>query len=141
MFLRSEKTTSKLETVVGPATELEGDIRTNESIRIDGKVKGGVTADCVIIGQNGVILGDISANKVTVGGRVKGNISASSTLELLRQGQILGDIRTHTLVIADGATFEGNCQMLKSDGQIVELPSADGKDSHKLKVIAANSKH
>jgi len=104
----SFKTThSKLEAIIGPETEVEGSIRTSQSIRVDGKIKGGVNAESVVIGPNGVVLGDISANHVTVGGRIKGNISAVTLLDLLQTGQILGDIKTNKLIIADGASFEG----------------------------------
>jgi len=138
----SNKPVTKIEAIVGPTTEIEGSIRANEAIRVDGKIKGGVSAESVVVGGNGVILGDITANKVTVGGKVKGNISAASILELLPNGQVLGDIRTSKLIIADGACFEGNCQMIKSDGQIIELnpesneSGEDGQSNQRhLKVV------
>src|SRR5262245_45878552 len=106
MFQLSKKPGTKIETIVGPGTELEGNLRTSESVRIDGKIKGEVSAEAVILGASGVVLGDISANRVTIAGRVKGNVSAVASLELLPKGQIYGDIRTNKLVIADGATFE-----------------------------------
>lgn len=147
MFQLTKKSTSKIETIIGPGTEMEGNLRTAESIRIDGKIKGEVSAESVILGASGVVLGDISANRVVVAGRVKGNVSATASLELLPKGQLLGDIRTNKLVISDGATFEGNCQMLKSDGQILELnpqilsPDAEDGDHHKgLKVVNGNGK-
>jgi len=132
---------TKIETVIGPGTELEGNIRTSESLRIDGKIKGEVQADAVVIGEFGVILGDITASQVTVGGKVKGNVQAAATLELLPKSQLLGDIKTNKLIIADGATFEGNCQMLKIDGQILELnphmmQEGEGSGQKTLRVIS-----
>jgi cytoskeletal protein CcmA (bactofilin family) len=143
LFNSSEKkSTAKIESFIGAGTEIEGNIRTNEVVRVDGRIKGEVTAESVVIGQNGVILGDISANKVTVAGKVKGNISASSTLELLATGHVIGDLRTNKLIIADGACFEGNCQMVKADGQVIEMNPTnaslddmpEGKKNH-LKVL------
>lgn len=145
MFSKSNEAKTKIETVVGANTDLEGNIRTTESLRIDGRIKGEISADCVVVGDAGVILGDVTANKVTVGGKVKGNISATVSLELLPKGQILGDIRTSKLIISDGATFEGNCQMIKGEGQVLELNphiiDEDGESNHKnLKVVSANGK-
>lgn len=146
MFSRSNESKTKIETVVGVNTDMEGNLRTTESLRVDGRIKGEISADCVVVGDGGVILGDINANKVTVGGKVKGNISAAVSLELLPKGQILGDIRTSKLVISDGATFEGNCQMIKGEGQVLELNpqilnGEDGESHHKnLKVVSANGK-
>lgn len=146
MFFKSNRAQTKIETVIGPGTELDGNIHTSESVRIDGKVHGEITADSVIIGEKGVVLGDVSANNVTIGGKIKGNISSNFTLDLLSKGQVLGDIRTNKLIIADGATFEGNCQMVKTDGQIIEMnpdvvnsdsPPTNGKN---LKVLSGGKR-
>jgi cytoskeletal protein CcmA (bactofilin family) len=85
-------------------------------------------------------LGDITAATVTIAGKVKGNIVANESLELLPKAQILGDLHTAKLMISDGATFEGNCQMLKGNGQVIEL-NPQGEGHKNLKVIAANGKH
>jgi len=137
-MLFSNKKVNKIEAFIGQDTEIEGSIRSTETIRIDGRIRGGLTAESVIIGEHGQILGDINANKVVVGGKVKGNISASAVLELTPKSTVVGDIRTSKLIIADGASFEGNCQMLKADGQVIELtPNADDHESHPkhLKVV------
>jgi cytoskeletal protein CcmA (bactofilin family) len=141
MFTNNKSANPKIETIVGPGTEMEGNIRTTESLRIDGKIKGEIHAETVMIGENGVVLGDVSGTRVTIAGKVKGNVSASQVLELLPTGHVLGDICSNKLVISDGATFEGNCQMMRSDGQVLELPtmSDDERDDHKLKVV--NGKH
>lgn len=129
----------KLETILGPGTEIDGNVKTSESIRIDCKIKGEINAETIVIGEHGVVMGDINANHVTVAGKVKGNVTATITLELLPSGHIIGDIRSNKLVISDGATFEGNCQMLRSDGQVVDLPTkAMSKvDGTNLKVVGA----
>jgi cytoskeletal protein CcmA (bactofilin family) len=144
-MLFNNKKANKIEAFIGAETEIEGSIRTGDTIRIDGKVKGGIQAEAVIIGEHGHILGDITASRVVLGGKVKGNISAASVLELLPKAVLVGDIRTSKLIISDGANFEGNCQMLKSDGQIIEMnPNGEeDEDRHQkhLKVVANGSKH
>lgn len=148
MFLKSKKNTPKIETIIGPGTEMEGNLGTHESIRIDGKIKGELHAHTVVIGEFGVVLGDITAACITVAGKVKGNVSGSESLELLPKGQILGDIRTAKLMISDGASFEGNCQMIKMDGQVIEVDPQNfpaelenQNGHHKNFKMAANSKH
>jgi len=138
MFSSSSKGSTSIETVVGTGTEIEGNIQTNECVRVDGKIKGQVNAESVVIGEGGVVLGDITANKVTIAGRIKGNVSAASVLELLPSGHIIGDIRSSKLIIADGANFEGNCQMVKTDGQVIEMnPVAIDMDVHAKKNLKA----
>lgn len=139
MFLKSNKSAPKIETIIGSGTEMEGNLHTKESMRIDGKIKGELHAQAVVIGEFGVVLGDITAAMVTVAGKVKGNIFANESLELLPKGQVLGDIHTAKLMISDGATFEGNCQMIKGNGQVIELNPQEGHKN--LKVVAINGKH
>jgi cytoskeletal protein CcmA (bactofilin family) len=147
MFLKNNNEL-KIETIIGVGTELEGDIQTSESIRVDGKLKGLITAANVILGEHGVVVGDISANKVTISGKIKGNINAATMIEILPKGHVVGDIRTSKLLISDGARFEGNSQMVKADGQVidvvpqpismkVELPNGQKN----LKVANENGKH
>jgi cytoskeletal protein CcmA (bactofilin family) len=142
-MLFNNKKADKIEAFVGQETEIEGSIKTTETIRIDGKIKGDLHAESVIVGEHGQILGDVTASKVVVSGRIKGNIAASNMLELTPKSVVLGDIRTSKLVIADGANFEGNCQMLKSDGQVIELAPSDEQEAHHkhLKVVSNGSKH
>jgi cytoskeletal protein CcmA (bactofilin family) len=140
MFSKANnKAETRIETVVGHGTDVEGNLQTAEGLRIDGKVKGSVKAETVIIGQQGMVFGDVTANKVTISGKIEGNVAASTVVDLLPQGQIFGDIRTSKIIIADGARFEGNCHMIKSDGQIIELNpdmiDSDHKNGSQLKVI------
>lgn len=140
MFLNSSKVATKIETIIGHATELEGNINTNQSVRVDGKVKGEVKADGIYVGEGAIVTGDVTGNRVTIGGQVKGNVSSSTILEILPKGHVYGDIRTNKLIIADGAVFEGNCQMIKSEGQVIEIDPSEFQDgNHKLK-LAANGK-
>jgi cytoskeletal protein CcmA (bactofilin family) len=140
MFSRTNNKETKIETVIGLGTSVEGNFHTSQGLRIDGKVKGSVQAETLIIGVQGAVSGDITGNKITISGRVEGNVNGSSSVELLAEGQVLGDISTNKLLIADGARFEGHCHMKKTDGQIIELnPDHLDRDSQKgLKFISQN---
>lgn len=133
----SKSANPKIETILGPGTEIDGNVKTSESIRVDCKIKGEINAETILIGENGVVMGDIVANHITVAGKVKGNVTANTALELLPSGHIIGDIRSNKLIISDGATFEGNCQMLRSDGQVVEIPTKAMSKVDGLKVVGA----
>lgn len=140
MFLQNKNGT-KIETIIGHATEIEGNINTNQSVRVDGKIKGEIKADGVYVGESALVTGDITGNRVTIAGQVKGNVSSSTTLEILPKGHVFGDIRTNKLIIADGAVFDGNCQMIKSEGQIIEINPQELQDgSHKSLKMVANGK-
>ncbi len=110
---------TKMETLIGPNSIFQGTIASKGTIRVDGKIEGGITeAAHVIVGEDGEVHGDVSARSVVIGGKVIGNINAPASLEILSNAKIHGDIKTAGLTIAEGATFEGNCTMLKDKGVI-----------------------
>ncbi|MBI3292966.1 MAG: polymer-forming cytoskeletal protein [Elusimicrobia bacterium] len=107
----SAKPSESLETVLGPATVVEGTIRTQGAVRIDGKVEGDISAKEVVVGEQGHIQGNIEATSVIVAGKIMGNIASHETLELLSSAKVYGDIQAPLLNIAEGATFQGKCLM------------------------------
>ena len=121
----------KVETLIGLETHFHGTISTKGMLRVDGKIDGGINeAAEVIIGNEGQIKGDISALNIVVGGKVTGNLSASSTIELLPTAHVYGDIRTPQLLISEGAVFEGNCVMTTEREKIIEV---EVKGSQRMK--------
>jgi len=103
-----------LDTLIGKACEVKGDIISKETIRVDGKVEGQIkAAETVIIGENAFVKGDIEAKHIIIGGKVTGDVLATNKLEILATGELHGDIRTPRLFIAEGVIFEGTCEMEK----------------------------
>ena len=121
---------SHIETMIGSETVVQGTISSKGSLRIDGKVEGGVTeADCVVLGQKGEIQGDVTARSLVIGGKLVGNISANA-VEILTEAHIHGDIKTSALSIAEGASFEGNCTMTKEQ-HVIEMDLSKAGKSRK----------
>jgi cytoskeletal protein CcmA (bactofilin family) len=99
-------------TVVGQGARLEGTVVSAGSLRIDGHVKGKITADGdVVLSPNSQVEADIDAQNVTVGGRFKGNIVAKQKAELARGGRVDGNVTSKVLVVAEGALFAGQSVM------------------------------
>lgn len=122
MFGKKENQEEKLETIIGPETLFQGTIRTKGSLRIDGKLEGGIIeASSVIIGTNGQVQGDINAKNVMIGGKVTGNITAGHTLEIQSKAQVFGDVHTTIISISEGAVFEGHCVMSSEQNKIIEI--------------------
>lgn len=117
----SSKSDAHLETVIGAESSFQGTLRSQGSVRIDGKIEGGVSAEGVILGERGEIQGDISARTVVVGGKVTGNIHATESLELLNKSQVFGDLHAPQLLIAEGAIFEGSCLMASEKTKVIEV--------------------
>jgi len=111
----------KIDTLVGQGAEFKGTISTKGTLRIDGSIDGGVAnAEAVIVGEDGKVKGDINAQTVVVGGEITGNIIASASIEMLPRSQVRGDISAPQLYIAEGAIFEGNCVMSKNQERVIE---------------------
>lgn len=93
-------------------TSIEGEIRSDSNIRIDGRVKGTVNVrGRVIVGQSGVIEGEVICQSSDIEGTVIGKINCQDLLSLKATAKLQGDINTKKLAIEPGAVFTGNCSM------------------------------
>ncbi len=118
MFSSNKKKSfsGKIETLISQDTYIEGTIESSGTLRIDGTVKGGIKkADGVIVGENGIVEGDINSKGVSLAGRIRGNVYSEVELELLPGSTLTGDIETSKLSIAEGAHFDGVCTMIEED--------------------------
>jgi cytoskeletal protein CcmA (bactofilin family) len=98
--------------LIGAGTVIEGDIRSNGDIRVDGTVYGHVISKAkVVVGTTGIIEGDVNSQSADVSGTVKGKITISELTFLKSTARIIGDIITGKLVVEVGATFTGSCNM------------------------------
>lgn len=119
----------KVETLISQDTLVEGVIEAVGTLRVDGSVKGGIRkADGVIIGETGLIEGNIYAEGVSLAGRIKGNVYSETSLELLKGSVLTGDIETSRLSIADGAHFDGVCTMLNDDAGTASGSTSEEKE-------------
>ncbi len=105
-------------TVIGQGASLEGTVVSAGSLRIDGQVKGKITAEGdVTLSPQSQVEADIQAQSVTVEGTFKGNIFARARAELARGGRVDGNVTTKTLIVAEGASFSGQSIMDQAGGQ------------------------
>ena len=94
---------------IGETMEVEGDMTSDEDVKIEGKVKGNITiSKTLTIGKSGKVTADIKASVVRIIGEAKGNIIASDKVEILAQGRYSGNIQSKKLVVAEGALLNGN---------------------------------
>jgi cytoskeletal protein CcmA (bactofilin family) len=119
---KKENALGIIETVIGPESVFQGTVRSKSSIRVDGRLEGGIAeANGIIIGEKGQVQGDINGRVVVVGGKITGNITAVHSLEILPKAQVYGDIHCALLSIGEGATFEGNCVMSTEKDKVREM--------------------
>ena len=115
-ILNKKPNPNKVDTLIGNKTVFEGKLSAYGGIRIDGTVKGIIECQGIlVIGKDGKIEADISADSAIIGGEVVGNITAKKRLEITANGKVRGDITTSHLIIDDGVLFEGSSHMLADE--------------------------
>ncbi|MDR1879248.1 MAG: polymer-forming cytoskeletal protein [Bacteroidales bacterium] len=98
--------------IIGAGTEIKGDIKTSGDMRIDGKLTGNFSSgQKLVIGQSGIIEGDIKCKDCDISGKVIGNMHVTELLTLKATADVMGDISTNKIVIEPGAQFSGVCKM------------------------------
>lgn len=112
MLRNNKEKQVQISTLIGKGSELGGDFSVQGSARIDGKIDGNVTVEgTMILGANGSISGNVSADAVVIGGEVLGDIVAPEKTELTATAKVLGDITTKVIVIDENAVFQGKIDM------------------------------
>lgn len=101
-----------IDTLIGAVVELKGDIVFSGGLRIDGKVKGNITAkdatsSLLILGEHAEVHGNINVPHMIINGKIMGNVQCEARIELQAQGEIIGDVHYGTIAIAHGAAING----------------------------------
>jgi len=91
---------------------LQGELRFDASFRIDGKFQGSVrSSGRLVVGEDGTIDAEVHVGHLLVSGEVRGSVKAAEQIQIAAGGRLLADIETPSLLIEDGAIFEGRCSM------------------------------
>jgi len=130
-LFKKNKISDNLDTLIGSKTIFEGVLTSNESISIEGTVKGKIECKgSVVVGKEGKVKADIIAENAFIGGQVNGSIKTKNRLEITSTGRVMGNIETSSLVIAEGVIFEGSCHMI-SEKNTASNSTADSKNIFK----------
>jgi cytoskeletal protein CcmA (bactofilin family) len=79
---------------------------------LDGRLKGEIRSDdTLIVGETGRIEGEIHVGITIIQGEVVGNVFAKERIELHHPGRMIGNMTAPTIIMDEGAIFEGNCKM------------------------------
>ena len=130
---------------VGSGTLVTGEANFKALMRVDGHLSGRITSSSgtLIVGANGKVDANIEVAIAVIHGTVNGDIIATQRLELGRAAKLNGNIQTTSLVIEQGALFEGSCKMIKMNAS-ASKPKVNGRDvqpldTSSMKSISADS--
>lgn len=108
-------------------TVVEGTVKSESDIRVDGIIKGTLRCDAkVIIGPTGYVEGEIRCANAVIEGKFEGNLSVTEMLNVRETAEVTGDVKTNKLIVQSGAIFNVSCKMgvQKSNGSFDSKKSA-----------------
>jgi len=110
---QSDKPCNTIDTLVGAKTELKGDISFTGGLRVDGKVRGNITAkgdgnSTLVLSEHAVVVGNVTVPHIITNGSIKGNVRAVERIELQPKAEIAGDVYYKVIEMALGAVVNGN---------------------------------
>jgi cytoskeletal protein CcmA (bactofilin family) len=102
---------------IGNTVKLVGQIYSKEDLLVDGDLEGTIEliAHKLTIGPTGNVQASVKAHDVVVMGTLKGNVEVADRIEICRNANVVGDIRTSRIHIEDGAYFKGSIDIVKSE--------------------------
>jgi cytoskeletal protein CcmA (bactofilin family) len=99
-------------TLLAKGVVLKGEIHVEGTVRIDGRLDGDIqTKGQVIIGEDGLVQGTITAGTVISSGRIKARVMADERVQLMRTATLIGEVLTPVLIIEEGAKLQGAMDM------------------------------
>ena len=117
--------------VFGSSTSFNGNLRFKDSLCIQGRFKGTITASgALIVDKGAVVEADrISVSSLVVYGTVVGAVHALDKIDMFPGAEVRGDLSAARLRIADGVLFEGHCSMtgITKDVEIFSRPTEEIK--------------
>ena len=102
----------EITTLLGRGASFEGKLTFEGTVRIDGRFKGEVFSDDVlVIGEGAIVEAEVDIGEIIIQGTVVGNIKAKRSIEIHAPGRVKGDLHTPSLQIDKGVIFEGRSFM------------------------------
>jgi len=112
-FKNRNKPQSRIDTLIGAETRIEGDIHFSGGLRVDGSIRGNVrevssAPGTLVLSEHGRIEGAVTASQLVINGKVLGTVHANQFIELQVKSRVTGDVHYKSLEMHTGAVIEGN---------------------------------
>ncbi len=132
MFFKKDKSSkpqSRIDSLIGAGTTIEGDVTFVGGLRVDGEVKGNVRSTgegggTLVLSEHARIEGEIHVSHLVINGTIIGPVYSSEFLELQPRARVTGDIQYNSLEMHMGAIIQGRLVHQGGTGKAVELKLA-----------------
>jgi len=97
-------------TTLGADAVFKGQLQFEKGVKLLGKFDGEISSEGqLVIAEGATLTGDVKAGSVRVDGQVKGNLHATTKVQLSASARLEGDVQTQRLEVAEGAVLVGRC--------------------------------
>jgi len=112
MFNKTSKPQNRIDSLIGATTRIEGNVVFSGGLRVDGMVRGSVSAltdqpPTLVVSADARIDGEVQAAHIVVDGTIHGPVHATESLELQAGSRVKGDVYYKSIEIHQGAVVEG----------------------------------
>lgn len=98
-------------TVIGSNITVDGEITGDDTLLVQGTIKGKVSVDQVVVEADGLVDAEVEARHLEVSGQLTGNVVATDRVDIRPEGRVTGNLRSPRIQIAEGARFKGHIDM------------------------------
>ncbi|WP_242344680.1 bactofilin family protein [Anaeromyxobacter terrae] len=103
-------------TIIGESILISGSLNGDEDLTVRGRVEGTLTlTKTLVVEPTGVVKAEVQVRNCIISGAIVGNVTASESVEITREGRMVGDISSPRVIIVDGASFRGRIDMGEVD--------------------------
>jgi cytoskeletal protein CcmA (bactofilin family) len=114
MKMRGQGAGGDLNGFLDAGSQIKGDLLFEDTFRVDGKVNGKVVSDGdLVVGVGGEVEGEVTVGRLFVSGTLRGRVKAAKRIEIAAGGRVYATLETPSLVVEDGAFFEGQSAMVR----------------------------
>ncbi|HSN90222.1 MAG TPA: polymer-forming cytoskeletal protein [Anaeromyxobacteraceae bacterium] len=108
-------------TIIGESILISGSLNGDEDLTVRGRVEGTLTLTrTLVVEPTGTVKAEVQVKNCVIAGVVVGNVTASESVEITKEGRMVGDISSPRVIIVDGASFRGRIDMGEVDVERAE---------------------
>src|SRR5215467_6884283 len=100
-----------IESRIGRSARLSGTLAFGSSVKIEGHAEGNLSGEEIVIAEGATVDAKVNAKRLVEGGRLRGEVSATQRIELLPTARVQCQLHTPSLIVHEGALFDGDCKM------------------------------
>ncbi len=103
-------------TIIGESILISGSLNGDEDLTVRGRVEGTLTlTKTLVVEPTGVVKAEVQVKNCVIAGVIVGNVTATESVEITKEGRMVGDIAAPRVIIVDGASFRGRIDMGEVD--------------------------